>query len=107
MSTGCPHISGPIEENSVNIDPDGKLLRKSLEIGMTREEAEEWLRYVEAAGDVGVVHIARAMPLAFLMRQAQAIGCDPTEYRRLHSIQRNRRHYRGTTAVSRDNALIA
>ena len=64
----------------MGIDPDGKLLRKSLEIGMTREEAEEWLRYVEAAGDVDTVHIARAMPLAFFIRQAQAIGCDPTEY---------------------------
>jgi hypothetical protein len=50
----------------MDIDPDGKLLRRSLEIGMTREEAEEWLRYVEAAGDVDAVHIARAMPLAFL-----------------------------------------
>jgi hypothetical protein len=65
----------------VDIDPHGKLLRKSLEIGMTREEAEEWLRNVEAAGDVDAVHIARAMPLAFFMRQAQAIGCDPIEYR--------------------------
>jgi hypothetical protein len=64
----------------MGIDPDGKLLRKSLEIGMTREEAEEWLRNVEAAGDVDAVHIARAMRLAFFMRQAQAIGCDPTEY---------------------------
>ena len=61
------HISGPRPHrgSSVDIDPDGKLLRKALEIGMTRGEAEEWLRYVEAAGDVDAAHIARTMPLAF------------------------------------------
>ena len=64
----------------MDVDPDGKLLRKALEIEMTRGEAEEWLRYIEAAGDVDAAYIARAMPLTFFMRHAQAVGCDPTEY---------------------------
>jgi hypothetical protein len=64
----------------MNIDPDGKLLRKALEIGMTREEAQEWMRNVEALGVADPERITRAMPMAFIMREAQSFGHDPMEH---------------------------